>query len=190
MDKPQAVTFDVEIEGTAPLLQNNIEGSEEQMTRKGKRSTSGVKDDPDEWKGKLYRIKGNGKLGHPSAAIESALVKAARDFKADKRRSMADVVKALVYVDGQYVELVGKSEPDRVNRASCVNPNTKGRGFVYRPQFDQGWKGRFSMTCSDTEVIDVSRLKEILDYAGYRIGIGDWRPKFGRFMVTKFEGRK
>lgn len=188
--KPQSVAFDVEIQGIAPLLQNNIEGAEEQMTRKGKRSTSGVRDIPDEWKGKLYRIERDGKLGHPSAAIESALVKAARDFKADKRRSMADVVKALVYVDGQYVELVGKKEPDRINRASCVNPNTKGRGFVYRPQFDEGWTGKFVLTCSDTEVIDIARLKEILDYAGYRVGIGDWRPKFGRFIVSKFKERK
>jgi len=184
------VEVEVEITGIAPLLQNNIESAEQQMTRKGVRKTSGVKDCPEEWKGKLYRVNGNGVLGHPSAAIESALVRAGRDFKADKRRSMADVVKALLYVNDQFITLVGKDGPDRVNRASCVNPNTKGRGFVYRPQFDEGWVGRFTLVISDTEIIDVDRAKEILDHAGYRIGIGDWRPKFGRFYVSQFKIKK
>ena len=182
------VIIDVEIEGVAALLQNNIEGSEQQLLRKTKRSTGGVKNDENEWKAKVYKF--NGGLGHPGAAIESALTKAARDFKADKRRSMVDVVRALVFCNESHIELIGKKEPDAIRRDSVVNPNTKGRGFVYRPLFEKGWKGRFSLTLSDTEVIEVERLKEILDYSGSRIGIGDWRPKFGRFIVTKFLTRK
>lgn len=189
MNKQQSVTVDVQIEGIAPLLQNNIEGAEEQMLRKGKRSTSGVKDDPEEWKTKLYRVNGNGRLGHPGAAVESAIIRAARDFRADKRRSMADVAKALCYVNEPMIELDGKKEPDGIHRSSVVNPNTKGRGFVYRPMFNAGWIGSFTLTLADTEVFPVDRLKEILDYAGYRIGIGDWRPKFGRFFVRKFAVR-
>jgi len=183
-----SVIIDCEIEGIAPLLQNNIEGSAEQMARKGKRSTGGVKDDPEEWKGKLYKIKDG--LGHPGGAIDSALTKAARDFKADKRRSMADIIKAMCYVNEPFLELVGKSEPDSINRASVVNPHTKGRGFVYRPMFETGWKGSFSLTVADLEMVALEQVKEILDHAGRRVGIGDWRPKFGRFMVTKFEKRK
>lgn len=30
--------------------------------------------------------------------------------------------------------------------------------------------------------------QEILEYAGIRIGIGDWRPRFGRFYVSSFTG--
>lgn len=187
--KPQECIVDVEIQGIAPLLQNNIEGSAEQMARKGKRSTGGVKDVPEEWKGKIYKIK-DGQLGHPAGAIESALTKAARDFKADKRRSMADIIKAICYVQEPFLELIGKSEPDSIHRASVVNPNTKGRGFVYRPLFETGWKGNFSLTVADLEMVDISQVHEILSHAGRRIGIGDWRPKFGRFMVTRFEVRK
>lgn len=179
---------DIEIEGIAPLLQNNIEGSAEQMARKGKRSTGGVKDDPEEWKGKLYKV--GSKLGHPGGAIDSALTRAARDFKADKRRSMAEIVKAVAYVNEPYLILLGKSEPDSINRASVVNPHTKGRGFVYRPMFETGWRGSFSLTVGDLEMVSLDQMKEILDHAGRRIGIGDWRPKFGRFFVSKFETRK
>lgn len=111
-----SVIVDVEIEGIAPLLQNNIDGSAEQMARKGKRSTGGVKDDPEEWKGKLYKVEGG--LGHPGGAIDSALIKAA------------------------------------------------------------------------LEMVALDQVKEILDHAGRRVGIGDWRPKFGRFFVSKFEKRR
>lgn len=184
------ITFDCEITGIAPLLQNNIASAEEQMSRKGKRATSGVRDNPEEWKSKLYRVPGDGQLGHPSAALESALVKAARDFKADKRRSMSEVVKALVFVPTEWLVLKQKDTDVLVRRDSVVNPNTKGRGFVYRPSFGEGWQATFPLVLADTEVIEVARLKEILDYAGYRIGLGDWRPKFGRFLVSRFQESK
>jgi hypothetical protein len=180
--------IDCEITGIAGLIQNNIEGSEKQMLTKGKRATGGVKNDEDEWKLKIYKY--NGGLGHPGAAVESALVKAARDFKADKRRSMTDIIKALVFVNEPFIELVGKKQPDHVRRDSVVNPHTKGRGFVYRPLFDAGWKGKFSLTLFDDEIVELARVKEILDYAGYRIGIGDWRPKFGRFIISRWAIRK
>jgi len=182
------VVIDVELKGVSDLLQNNWEGSEVQMLSKGKRKTSGTCNVEGEWKGKLYRTS-DGKLGHPTAAIENAIVKAARDFKADKRRSMAEVIKACVFANETMAELVGKDEPDMVHRCSVVNPNTKGRGFRYRPLFSKGWEARFSLTISDSELVEVERVKEILDHAGARIGIGDWRPKFGRFYVKSFSER-
>lgn len=181
------VIIDCEITGIAPLLQNNIDSAEKGMLNKGKRSTSGVKNDENEWKDKIYKY--NGGLGHPAGAIESALIKAARDFKADKRRSMADVVKAMCFVNEPFINL-GKTKPDGVRRDSVVNPNTHGRGFVYRPIFNEGWKAKFSLTVNDTDIVSVDRVKEIFDYSGTRIGIGDWRPKFGRFFVSSFKVRK
>jgi len=179
--------IDVEITGISALLQNNWQGSEEQMISKGKRKTSGTANNADEWRGKLYPIQGG--LGHPTAAVENAIIKAARDFKADKRRTMAETVKATVFCNEPYAVLVGKLEPDLIDRSSIVNPNTKGRGFRYRPLFNPGWKARFSVTLADTELVEVDRLKEMIDHAGARIGIGDWRPKFGRFYVSEFKVR-
>lgn len=185
-----SITIDVEIRGTAPLLQHNIEGAEAQMLHKGKRRTGGVANDENEWKNFLYKIDGNGKLGHPSAALESMFVKAARDFKADKRRTMADTAKATFFCNDTYIQLVGKTGPDRVNRCSVVNPNTRGRGFRYRPEFDAGWVGRVAVTLADTELMPEDRAKEIMEHGGRVIGIGNWRPKFGRFMVTGWKVRK
>src|SRR3972149_588974 len=141
-----SVVIEVELKGVAPLLQHNIDGGEEQMLNKGKRKSSGVCNDEEEWKRYLYRIQGNGKLGHPSAALESAFVKAARGFKADKRRTMAEIAKAAFFCNETYIELTGKTTPDRINRSSVVNPNTRGRGFRYRPEFDAGCGGRIAVT--------------------------------------------
>ena len=189
MSQPVSVIYDVEITGIAPMLQNNVGGSEGvgNVPRNPKRGVAGIKDNPDEWERKVYRS--NGHLGHPGAAIESALIKAARDFKADKRRTMVEMVKASMFVNEQFIDL-GVKKPDCVNRASAVNPNTKGRGFIYRPQFNAGWKGKFSLTVRNSDIIPVERIKEILEHAGRMVGIGDWRPKFGRFIVTEFKARK
>jgi hypothetical protein len=185
-----SIVVDVEIKGVAPLLQHNIDGGEQQMLGKGKRKTSGVANDEEEWKRFLYRADGTGRLGHPSSALESLFVKAARDFKADKRRTMAEIAKATMFCNETLFEIVGKTGPDRVNRSSVVNPNTRGRGFRYRPEFDAGWIGRVSITIADLELMPEPRAKEILEHGGRLIGIGDWRPKFGRFIVTKWKVRK
>jgi hypothetical protein len=39
----------------------------------------------------------------------------------------------------------------------------------------------------ENENIAVATLKAILEDAGKYKGIGDWRPKHGRFKVTSFE---
>lgn len=36
----------------------------------------------------------------------------------------------------------------------------------------------------DTNVLDFSELEQIAEVAGSLIGLGDWRPKFGRFTAT------
>lgn len=36
----------------------------------------------------------------------------------------------------------------------------------------------------DPEIIDFLSLQQIAETAGHRIGIGDWRPRFGRFAAT------
>lgn len=36
----------------------------------------------------------------------------------------------------------------------------------------------------DPEIIDFVSLQQIAETAGHRIGLGDWRPRFGRFEAT------
>ena len=69
-----------------------------------------------------------------------------------------------------------------------VPPRTGPRVMIYRPMWKE-WKLCFGIEVLEEE-FPTEVLKEILDVAGKRHGIGDWRPKFGQFMVTLFDESK
>ena len=48
------------------------------------------------------------------------------------------------------------------------------------------WELDFELEVINKE-IDLKKLNEILVYSGQYIGIGDYRPKYGRFIVTKYK---
>lgn len=71
-------------------------------------------------------------------------------------------------------------------------PATGGRILAHRPCFFD-WKLPFELEL-DTDVVTVPLLREIIDIAGKRIGLGDYRPDckgpFGKFVVTKWQEKK
>lgn len=140
---------------------------------------------PKDW---LYDSEGGIEPGPKAWASNGGKARGVAVNRAKKGHLVVAVVRGTL--PGVTEGFVGKKEPDCVNRDSVVNPNTRGRGLCYRPQFNPGWKAKFSLVVLDADVLPVESVKEILDYAGFRIGIGDHRPKFGKFMVTKFVARK
>jgi hypothetical protein len=40
------------------------------------------------------------------------------------------------------------------------------------------------------EYVDAGTLHEVISAAGRLIGVGDFRPTYGRFQVTRFEVQK
>lgn len=63
----------------------------------------------------------------------------------------------------------------------------KSRIIRIRPMFPTGWKVKFSIEYDETVVNGKDLIKAMQD-AGALIGLGDWRPKFGRFTVAILEG--
>jgi hypothetical protein len=51
-----------------------------------------------------------------------------------------------------------------------------------RPMIPTGWSLRFSAEF-DESIIERSQLVTAMQEAGSLVGLGDWRPKFGRFEV-------
>ena len=179
--------IDVEIEGIAPLLQHNALASLEGL-KGGNTRRRPTRDNTEEWRNFMYQQ--DGKLVHPSDAIYSCLVQASREFKADRRRTMQRLVTASVFPVGKWMTIKGKKEPDYVHESVAVNPTTKGRIVVYRPAFKEGWRMTFQLELTDPESVSFAKIKEILDYAGLKVGLGSWRPRYGRFTVVKFERKK
>ena len=71
------------------------------------------------------------------------------------------------------------------------NPATGGRRLCYRPRFDE-WSLSFTLTLDDGAMAE-KMLRLIVDDAGRRIGLGDFRPDckgmFGKFDVTSWKSK-
>lgn len=59
-----------------------------------------------------------------------------------------------------------------------------------RPAFRAGWSVEASLMVLLPEYVDSASLHEVISSAGRLIGVGDFRPTYGRFQVTKFEIQK
>ncbi|OSM07377.1 hypothetical protein MAIT1_04709 [Magnetofaba australis IT-1] len=87
-------------------------------------------------------------------------------------------------------------DPWMVDTRPVRIPSTGGRILAHRPCFND-WSLSFTANLDD-EIISSRLLREIVDAAGVRVGLGDFRPAckgpFGKFVVTNWKeeerGRK
>jgi hypothetical protein len=56
-----------------------------------------------------------------------------------------------------------------------------------RPAFAAGWKATVTFMIQSPTYISQTVLNETLAQAGRLVGVGDFRPSFGRFVITNFE---
>jgi hypothetical protein len=132
-----------------------------------------------EWLGSLYLHEGAPCL--PGELLEAVLLEAAR-----KRRKGKQVA-AGVYCDGNFplqydgpqsLEALWEDERFRFTTGVRVKQN---RTMRTRPRFD-GWAAAVGVTYND-ELVNPADMTDLFTLAGEQIGLGDWRPKFGRFLV-------
>jgi hypothetical protein len=109
-------------------------------------------------------------------------------FKAGKKQVTTQKSSMIpACLDLKCVEVVIESKDgwDVDTRAVRI-PATGGRILCHRPSFHD-WKLSFYLELDD-EILSVKLLREIVDAAGKRIGLGDFRPDrkgpFGKFVVT------
>lgn len=129
------------------------------------------------------------KLYISGTAVQRAFIAAATYSKGKGRGSLQKVAAASVFVTPEYI-LLGQDKYE-VDARAVVVPATKGRVVRYRPRFDE-WKVDFNIDY-DENLLTEQQLRRIVDDAGQRVGLLDFRParngSFGRFMVTKWNGK-
>lgn len=176
--------YDVTIEGTTPLLFNRfIEASIAGETKKraGAVKKKNVED-------KLYKTP-KGEIYTPSTHLRGALVNAAKQFKikGKSRATYSKLVGSAVEIDPDAI--IHNNQEWEEFSVSAVIPSTRGRVLVVRPKMLE-WSLDFKLTFPESD-IPKEVMKNIFDYAGQYVGIGDWRPdkkgKYGKFIVTRFE---
>jgi len=188
--------IDLRIEGVTPLLMNAFH-DEAQLaaTSRTSAATIGEKGTPlEQATKKLYRAIDGKTLVIPQPNLLSCITAAGKFFKAGKSKvttQKSSLIPACLSIEGVDIALEHK-QPWRVDSRPVRIPSTGGRVLCYRPMFDD-WALTVEMLL-DTDVMTVALLREVVDAAGKRIGLGDFRPDckgpFGRFVVTHWKTQR
>jgi hypothetical protein len=133
-----------------------------------------------------YRHSQTKELFIPAIALQRALVSAATYSKGKGRASLQKPVAACVMVEPEYL-LLGKKNYE-IDLRPVVVPATKGRIMRARPRLDE-WEVEGQISYDDS-ILKETELRKIVDDAGSRVGLLDFRPEhkgpFGRFIVVEW----
>ena len=173
----------VTIEGSADLLFHrwNCEAVDAK-SKAAKNSRAKKEDDVESY---VWRDKNN-KLCIPGEYFRQAIIHAAK-FKQDPRsprKSAMDLFKAGV-VSLTSLASLGTVKWDYLDtRRVMVQRAGINRT---RPAMQMGWEVSLEFQILTPEYIDPALFHEVISTAGKLIGVGDFRPTFGRFFVKSFE---
>ena len=172
-------TFEVEIKGVAPYLMHRF--PVETADSKGQRK-AGRREYRDEVEQSLYRDE-KGTVYVPSTAVEGCIVKAATDFQISGRgkKTYKDLARSALVVQPDAIPI----DPQKWEVDARPVVVQRARVTRYRPVW-KDWRLKFKIEVLDDQFPE-EIIKQILDTAGTYKGIGDFRPKFGRFIVTSFK---
>lgn len=176
-------TARVEITGTANLLFHRW--SVEAVAEKGAAAKGSKAKKTDDLESYVWRTD-DGQLALPGEYLRQAIIGAGR-YKQDPRsprKSAMDLLKAAVLATTELAGL-GQAKWDLVDsRRVTVQRNGITR---QRPCLLKGWTARFDLEVLLPEYVTPDYLAALLVDAGRLIGVGDFRPTFGRFRVSRFE---
>jgi hypothetical protein len=173
----------VAIEGVADILFHrwNPEAVEEKA-RAAKGSAAKKSDDLESY---VYRTE-TGEIAIPGEYLRQSIIAAAK-FRQDPRsprKSAMDLYKAGVIALTPLASLGTDRWDYEDRRRVVIQRNGVNRT---RPAMKAGWRTEFQLQVNLPEYIGPSMLNEVIASAGRLIGIGDFRPTYGRFAVARFE---
>jgi len=173
----------VTVRGVSPLIchrfaESNIEQIEGKQQKRASRA-KGARDPEQEFQDSLYYLP-DGSYGFPAIAFKQALVSACRhtEMPMTVARGAFQVIGDLLPLenyDGPYMRR------DRV---------VIGRGITsvaYRPEFRE-WEVTLCIRYN-ADVISAEQILNLVEIAGFAVGVGDWRPEksgnMGMFEIKR-----
>lgn len=178
--------YKIRIKGVSDYLQNQMTTDKDQIAGIKSKIAGDDTDLKAQVEKKMYRDEKGCYI--PAKHIEGSLVKSAAEYPMKGRKKWTEFFKGLVVVNEREIRFIPpKDKPDTVYGDIVKNPSTRGRFYTERPMFCIGWEVEFTLQILDEKGPSEKLLHEILNTAGKYKGIGDYRPKFGRFEVVEFE---
>lgn len=178
----------VRIEGMTSLITNPwTDKAKEQMllAQQGGKKTKirDVRDPQADFDSASYRLS-DGSYGFPLTSIKNAIVEVAHvDTGVPKT-----TVRRAMFIEGDEGILCRLDIPGPPKmREDVVRVSRGGTDLRYRPEHTE-WAIDLRITY-DTSLLNAETIFNLIERAGFGIGIGEWRPQksgeFGRFRVAR-----
>ena len=173
------------IRGTSPLIQHQwSEKAKRQlrMTAAERRKEPKVARDRDAEATAAAYTTADGAFGIPLLAFKTALISAAhKDIGLEKTM----VRKSLFIHDADGSGVLHMERDDPIIREDMVRVGAGSADMRYRPEF-RNWRASITMEV-DIEKLDEKNIVNLVNRAGFGVGICEWRPEkggeFGRFEI-------
>lgn len=180
-EEPYAV--EVRVQGVSSLLFHRWSCDDVEAKGKAKKGSKAKKEDNLEayvWRDAA------GELCIPGEYFRMSVIHAAKFLQDPRspRKSAMDLFKAGISSLDDLCSL-GTDEWDYLDRRrATVQRNGITR---VRPAFNAGWQVRVNFQVLLPEYIGADLLNDAVQRAGRLVGVGDFRPTFGRFQVVGFK---
>ena len=111
------------------------------------------------------------------------------DPSVSKQKTARDIVKASLMTEEMYSPILVGGKPTKEwdyedRQRVCIMRASITRT---RPAFKKGWEAEFNILNNAPHLLDASFIRRLVDTAGLLIGVGDFRPSYGRFKVISWE---
>ncbi len=173
----------VTIQGSCDMLFHRWNCEEIEEKAKLKKGSEGKK--TDNLESYVYRDE-KGYLCIPGEYLRMSIITAAK-YKQDPRsprKSAMDLYKAGIICLTPLASLDTKKWDYEDKRRVVIQRSGINR---IRPAFKRGWKATFDISINLPEYISPNDLNESIQLGGRVIGIGDFRPTYGRFQIVEFK---
>lgn len=184
----------IRIEGVSPLIMNRFFEAAQESATNGSRSSASARDrgtPKEQAEQKLYIGTDGTTLIVPSPNLLRSFYDGGAFHKIGKKQittKRESMLCSCLFIN-QTELLIESKEGWRVDTRAVVIPATQGRIMTHRPMFDD-WALEFQVTL-DERIIGPKLLRQIIDDAGSRVGLGDFRPArkgpYGRYCVTNWK---
>lgn len=187
------IRIEVVCQGVSPLLMNRMPPAQlEALWTKEKPAKTASRPLPREHAEKCLHTLPNGKACIPPGMLMSALIGAGQFIRLDGKRQISTqkttTLPGFLTIEDTEIPL-DHAKPWEVDMQQGRNPNGGEAVCIVRPRFD-AWSFRVTQVV-DTTQINLVLVRQLWDYAGQRMGLGDFRPQrkgtYGRFVIVGWE---
>lgn len=174
---------EVRVKGASALMFHRWSCDDVEAKSKAKKGSKTKKEDNIE--SYLWRNTRN-EICIPGEYFRMSIINAAKYLQDPRspRKSAMDLFKAGVANLDELCSLGSKDWDYLDRRRVTIQRNGITR---VRPAFNIGWEAEFRMQVLLPEYISPDLMNETIQKAGRLIGVGDFRPTFGRFQIVRFE---